>query len=297
MTTRVRVFGLVLVAAIAVGACSSSGDDEGVRGESSVAETDAAAPVAAGGEALTADSANSAGAAPAQVPQLQQKVIKNAELRVKLRADRFRAAFSDAVSIAEANGGFVADSQTSGSEDEGASGSLTIRVPSDRFDAARTSLSELGELESETISGQDVTGQLTDLEARLRNLRAQEEALRTLMGKAVNVGETMQVQQQLFSIREQIEQLAAQQAQLTDAVSLATLRLSLYEPGASFRPDDREPTSLADALERAVDAAVTVVGALVIGLGFVLPLALLALLAWLVWRRTRTATAGSPAAG
>ena len=293
--------GLVLLLTFAIGACSGSDSDEmsaagrdAGASEALSADSDASFNAATGGGAGGQNAA-----APGQVPRLDQKVIKTADLRVELRPESFRKAFSAAVSIAEANGGFVADSQTSGGGDDGASGTLTIRVPSDRFDAARTALSELGELDQESISGQDVTGQLTDLDARLRNLRAQEEALRTLMSKAVNVGETMQVQQQLFAIREQIEQLAAQQAQLTDAVSFATLRVSLFEPGASLRPDDREPTSLGEALERAWDAAVTVVGTVVIGLGYLIPLAALALLGWIVWRRTRTgvATAGSPAAG
>ena len=308
MKTRLAVAGSVLVLAFGIGACSASGSDEDQLSKASESVGASEARSADGGDSAQVAATETAGsvgdgqstATVAPVPRLDQKVIKNADLRVELRPDSFRTAFSAAASIAESNGGFVADSQTSGSGDDGARGTLTIRIPAARFDAARTALAELGELEEESISGQDVTGQLTDVDARLRNLRSQEEALRLLMTKAVNVGETMQVQQQLFAVREQVEQLAGQQTQLTDAVSFATVRVSLFEPGASLRPDDSEPTSLGEALERAWDGAVTVVGTVVIGLGYLVPLAALALLGWLVWRRSRgavTAPAGSSAAG
>src|SRR5207247_73958 len=97
---------------------------------------------------------------------------------------------------------------------DGASWSRTVRVPAASFDNARRDLRALGKVETESIRGEDVTGQLVDFDARIRSLQAQEDALRTLMGRANQVGEILQIQNQLFDVRQQIEQLQAQRGQL-----------------------------------------------------------------------------------
>ena len=61
-------------------------------------------------------------------------------------------------------------------------------MPADRFDSVRQSLSGLGEVESQSIRGEDVSGQLVDYEARLKSLQAQEEALRVLLAAAKGAG-------------------------------------------------------------------------------------------------------------
>ena len=51
---------------------------------------------------------------------------------------------------------------------------LTLRVPSDRFDATLDALAALGEVEPHAVTVDDVTCQVVDVEARLRAKRAAE---------------------------------------------------------------------------------------------------------------------------
>jgi hypothetical protein len=255
---------------------SSTSDDAGiVRGDAT-----------AGGASGSATAKNVAGgdvgvALPASLGQDQ--VVKTAAVAVEVAKGGFAKAFSNVPTIAAAHGGFVASSNaTRGDDGAPSSGSLVLRVPADRFDAARKDLIALGTLRSEELQGQDVGGQLTDLDARLRNLRSQEEAVRLLMTKAVNVGETIEIQRQLSTVREEIERLAGEQARLQDAVALSTLTLDLAEPGVAFEPTNRSP--LASALAHAVKGTEDVLGGLIITVGYLLPLALLGALAWLVAR-------------
>jgi len=211
------------------------------------------------------------------------RVVRIADLRVKVTKGGFGAAFDRVAALAAANGGFVSSSSTSSSmasNDDARSGELTVRVPADRFDSVRQSLSGLGEVESQSLRGDDVSGQLVDYEARLKSLQVQEDALRVLTGQAKAVGEVLQVQSSLFSVRQQIEQLKAQKANLEQATSLATLQLSLYEPGALavVRPGD-EP-SLARSFEQAVDGMVAVVGGIIVVVGYLVPVAVLGFLGW-----------------
>jgi hypothetical protein len=208
------------------------------------------------------------------------RVVRTADLRVKVGKGGFGVAFDRVASIAAANGGFVSSSSTSTAEDA-RSGQVTVRVPADRFDAARQGLGALGEVEEQSIRGEDVSGQLVDYDARLKSLQAQEDALRVLVGQAKAVGEVLQVQSSLFTVRQQIEQLKAQKANLEQSASLSTIQVALFEPGAAavVRPaeDDR---SLARSFEQAVDGMLAVVGGMIVVVGWLVPVAVLGLLVW-----------------
>jgi Domain of unknown function (DUF4349) len=225
------------------------------------------------------------------------RIVKRADVRIEVKADGFRAAFQKASAVASAHGGFVASStsQTDEGEDrQSASGTLVLRVPAAQFDAARAELAGLGDVTSEVIDGEDVGGQLVDLDARIRSLQVEEETLRTLMAKAKTIGETVEVQQQLTRVRQEIEQAAGQRARLQDATSLGTIRAHLFEPGAETVKEPGDPNPVAEGARDAVDAMFAVIGGTLVVLGYVLPLGLLALLGWALWRviaRRRTPTA------
>lgn len=215
------------------------------------------------------------------------RIVKRADVRIEVKADGFRAAFQRASAVASAHGGFVASStsQTDEGEDrQSASGTLVLRVPAAQFDAARAELGGLGDVTSEVIDGEDVGGQLVDLDARIRSLQVEEETLRTLMAKAKTIGETVEVQQQLTRVRQEIEQAAGQRARLQDAAALGTIRANLFEPGAEAVQEPGDPNPVAEGARDAVDASFAVIGGTLVVLGYVLPLGLLVLIGWALWR-------------
>jgi hypothetical protein len=175
--------------------------------------------------------------------------------------------------------GFVESSDQSG----GAS-RLTVRVPASQFDATLARLLDLGKKRSLEVHGQDVTGAVTDLEARLRNLRAQEGVLLELMRKATTIGDSIAVQQQLSQNQEQIEQLDGQRRALADQTTFATLTVAVTPLGAPVPGHPEEPTTIGTAWNDAVDAALAVTGGTLIVLGALLPIVLMGGAAVLVWR-------------
>ena len=68
-----------------------------------------------------------------------------------------------------------------------------------------------------------MTGQVIDLEARIRNLRASETALQQIQIKVTRISDVLEVEQQLTNVRGQIEQLSAALADLEDRAGFATL--------------------------------------------------------------------------
>jgi Domain of unknown function (DUF4349) len=111
---------------------------------------------------------------------------------------------------------------------------VTFRVPAASFDAAVLALRAEGTVLSEQISTYEVTMQLVDLEARLRNLRASEAALLTLMARATSVSDVLAVQTQLTAVRSDIESYDAQRVAIADQVAMTTISVTISPVGSSI---------------------------------------------------------------
>ena len=216
-----------------------------------------------------------------QGPPPVSRVIRTAELSVVIPRDAFDERFGQAVDVAEEQGGFVADSRS-----RNRSGSLTLRVPAANFDETLHALRALGTVEVESVHGTDVTADYVDLHANLRIARARREVLLGLMADAVSIEQTIRVQNALDETQLRIEQLQGQLRLLDDRTSLATIGLRLREQGVE--PESEvEKASIPNAFERAAAGFVGVIAAIVIGLGYLIPLLLIGLAAWFVVSRVR----------
>jgi hypothetical protein len=216
------------------------------------------------------------------IPAIGQQVIKTGDVTVQVGKGGFGTAFQDATMIAARYGGFVESS----SAVNGTSGWLEIRVPADRFEPALADLRALGKVKTQSVSGQDVTSQFVDLGARLRTWRAQEAALLRLMSKATTIGDTLRIQNELQPVQARIEQIRGELRVLHNQTALATIRAAIAEPGVPTVPVQpaQEPT-LVRAWHRSVDGFLGVLASVVVGIGYLIPLALLGGVSWLIYRR------------
>lgn len=228
----------------------------------------------AGGDDLA-----STAAAPA-TPEIGPNVIKTAELKLEVPKDEFRDAVTKATGAASSFGGFVLTTDVS----ETRSGTIILRVPAENFDSVLGDLRSLGDLKGETISGRDVSEEFVDLQARLRNLEVQETVLLRLMDRAQTVSATIKVQRELSGVQMEIERLRGRIRFLDDQTSFSTITVNLVR--ADLAPP--EPAgALGRAWENAKDTFVAVVSGVVVGAGFVLPVAFLLALIALAYRALR----------
>ncbi|UNC93436.1 DUF4349 domain-containing protein [Candidatus Contubernalis alkaliaceticus] len=126
-------------------------------------------------------------------------------------------------------GGFVSDSYVNRRDRNFRTASITLRVPVKEFRALMTEVSKVGELESSGTSGEDVTRQYIDMEARLNNLTAQEKRLLEILDLSETVEEILMVEMELQRVRGQIEVLTADFNYLRNRVDLSTLSIYLTE--------------------------------------------------------------------
>jgi hypothetical protein len=217
-----------------------------------------------------------------EAPAVGPNVIKTADIRLEIDRDGLEAAVRDGIAAAGRFGGFVLS--TSMEDDGSGSATVIVRVPAESFERALAELEGLGEVESEQVSGRDVGQEFIDLGARIRNLEAQEVVLLRLMDRSQSVLDTIRVQRELQPVQLEIERLTGRLRYLRDQADMSTISITFMEAGASAA----EPKgTIAKAWARAMDLALGMVSAAIVGTGVIIPLGLLVLLGYLVVRTRR----------
>ncbi len=208
------------------------------------------------------------------------KIARDGTMSIQVAKDGFSDGFAAVTRIAQNNGGFVLASQTHGQR----TGTLTLRIPAKRFDDAMLALRDIGVVQAQSVTGKDVTAQFIDLRARLRNAIGQRTVLRGLMAQATTIQETITVQNRLSAVELQVEQIQGQLNFIDDQVAEATVRVEIHEKDAApaQQTNEVENPSLRTAWDRSIQGFLNIVAAVVIGLGYLLPLAALGLGVWLL---------------
>jgi hypothetical protein len=134
-------------------------------------------------------------------------------------------------SLALGNGGFISTSQTTNIPGEAPSGSLTLQVPVDSFDAVLKQATTFGRVDMLTTNATDVTAKYVDLQAQISALDASRQQYLTIMSQATNISDILAVQSQIDSIQSQIDQLQGQLNVLKSETTYSTLSVSIVESG------------------------------------------------------------------
>jgi Domain of unknown function (DUF4349) len=113
---------------------------------------------------------------------------------------------------------------------------VKIRVPSAHFNTTVNKLRLLGKVVSASTRGVDVTGQYTDLQARLHAAGATRDQYLTVLGQATNIGDILAVQDRIQSVQTTIEELQGQINALDNQTTYGTITISVTEPGPKPKP-------------------------------------------------------------
>jgi Domain of unknown function (DUF4349) len=106
----------------------------------------------------------------------------------------------------------------------------TLRVPADQLEATIADLRKLGRVESESQSGEEVTAQYVDLEARLSNARNTEQRLIDLLRERTGkLSDVLAVETEIDRVRGEIESMEAERKNLAKRVDFATINTTVSE--------------------------------------------------------------------
>lgn len=169
-----------------------------------------------------------------------RKIIYNA--RVDLVVDDFERVPDDVAKLAKKYNGFIARSSIQGSDGEPRVGTWTLRIPSSQYDAFLIGAQTLGQLRSKTSDSREVTAEFVDLEARLRNSRAEEKRLHEHLNESTkSLKDILAIEREIARVRGEIERAEGRLNVLKDLTALSTVTLTIeeiknYEPAPTEEP-------------------------------------------------------------
>jgi hypothetical protein len=315
--------GLLLVTVVLVlGACSDSDDagraddggqdaaaaaDEGGEGgdggdgEGEATEEAAAAP--GDGEQPAAGAPEVADGADVDLDEAAagRDLIATGSVRAEVE-DLDEAADAAVVLVVEA-GGYLSGEQTE--RGEGATSVLTFEVPSDRFQTTLQAIGDLGTVQGQQVSTEDVTEAVIDLEGRIATAEAALDRARSLVGEADSVEQLATYEAEVITRETALEELRGEQRTLEEQVAMSTITATFTTVGGAAATDpaeeeDRDLPTFLGGLEAGWDVVVVAGSALLVVLGFLTPflpaVVLVVLVAWVVTRGRRRREAEARAA-
>ena len=187
----------------------------------------ASAPQSAPGGAASKVAADTAKKPAAETPATAPQLIKKAELSVVVKS--IDSSTKSVTEIVKKQQGDILAFQNQKPPDSSVRQTATvqIRVPQQKLETTLDALAKLGSVENRGLTAEDVSDQLVDSEARLRNLRKSEEVVLKIMERSGSVGDVLKASQQLSTIRESIERIDAQLKSLRNQVAYSTISLTL----------------------------------------------------------------------
>lgn len=232
--------------------------------------------------------------ADAQQPTQTRIIIRNATLRIVVSDTE--AMLDEIAALAEEFGGWIVNSNisrvTTPSREEAVRGTINIRVMAERLaEALERIKSGALSVESENVTGQDVTQQYVDLTSRLTNLQAAETQLQSIMEDARRTEDVLSVYNELVRVRGEIEVIQGQIQYYSESAAFSSISVELVPEAletpieiAGWSPEGTARgafVALLNVLRFLVDVAITLVV-------LVLPLALIVgVPGWLIYRRVR----------
>ncbi|WP_169809311.1 DUF4349 domain-containing protein [Actinomadura chibensis] len=269
---RARVPGALAVLLVAgtLAACGGGGDSGG--GSDSADRGVAGAPAAPSAERApaggTAGRTGERGGTPRPLAPLDagREVVHTARLQV--RAKDVDASATQAKQLVGAVGGYV---ERESSSTDPARSEITLKIPVARYGEVLDQLgTRLGAKLSLTQEAEDVTGEVADVEARVRSAKATLDTYRKLLGRASSITEIMNIENEIAGREADLEALQARQKALKNRTQFATVTVVLV--GKSVPAETKHDRGgFVGALGDGWDALTAFAGGVAVLLGWLLP--------------------------
>ncbi len=168
-------------------------------------------------------------AADSLIPQATEPMIARTA-SISLIVKDFGPVEATVKAIAQRHNGYIASLNTASPQDSARTLSAMLQIPSAQLESAVTELKQLGRVDQETQSGQEVSKEFVDRAARLKNARATEQRLLDVLREHTGkVKDILDAEQEIARVRGEIEQMEADQRALQTRVDFATVQLSVQE--------------------------------------------------------------------
>jgi hypothetical protein len=231
---------------------------------------------------------------PAQTIAPSSMVIRHGDVAVQV--DSLEVAIAAVRALATRVGGYVGNVAISTGEHQVRSATLELKIPAARFDEAMTGMRPLGEVERSVASAEDVGEEFVDITARVANAKRLEARLLTLLTtRAGKLEDVLAMERELARVREEIERYEGRLRYIGSRVATSTVMVNVHEK-APLVATSPGTNILKQAFVNMWRNFVRFVAGGIELLGVLIPVAVIALVGWLVWSRWQRRTSPAPVA-
>ncbi|MDD5142843.1 DUF4349 domain-containing protein [Methanoregula sp.] len=215
---------------------------------------------------------------------VETKIIKTADMTVEVRD--VTGAAESLKSLATSSGGYLSSTSIRKNYQNQLTGTVTIRIPQASFDTAIEGVKGLGTLKSISTSGQDVTEQYVDLEARKASYTNQLAQYNAIMKQSTRVEDIIKVQEQIDRVQTELDRLNGRLNYLDSRIDLSTITVYLQEPEPVGGQAGHDFVS---AINEGIDGFLGMIDALIVLFFTLLPLVIIGAIGYWIytWQKKR----------
>jgi TolA-binding protein len=264
MRARTAPLLITLAAAFLLAGCSGSGGSETTAADAGAVS--AAIPVEAGAPGVSGEMAvtDKAAQAPSTVTT-ERQVIRTGY--VSMRVDDVAKTAFDVHALVKKRNGVVSSEDTQSTGDS-TYANITAQIPAADLDAFIADISALGNVDSVSITAQDVTTQVVDLDARIKALQTSINRMSQLLAQASRIEDLLAIETQLSQRQAELDSLTAQRTWLGDQVAMSTITVTL-SPKTEIT--DVDAPGFLSGLQSGWAAFVSLIMVAITAVGFLLP--------------------------
>lgn len=170
---------------------------------------------------------------------ISRKIIYNAQLEIVV--PDLTITTREVESLVQEKKGYIAQSEISGDTGKRRSAKWVLKIPAEQFRITMAALAALGIPVRNASDSQDVTEEFLDLQARVKNLKAEEEALNKMVREAATLDAILKLRREITELRGNIERAEGRLKFLTIMSALSTITLTAREEVNYVPPTTPEP--------------------------------------------------------
>jgi len=218
-------------------------------------------------------------------PEVQNRQItKTASLSMDVERGTFKDAEGKLKSIVTSTDSLLLNENAQKYDDGNGrnsyySGSYTIKVESGKYDAVVSQLKEIGEVTMFNENKDDITEQFVSVEAQLAAEKGRLERYQEMLKEATTVEDKIQLSDRIFEQERTIKYLEEQLKNANNQVTYSTIYVNLNEKRSEY------VDAVLVKFSELVTGFITSVNELLKLIVGLIPYAIVAVLAWLGWKK------------
>jgi hypothetical protein len=151
----------------------------------------------------------------------ERYIIRNASIDIEV--NDINTATDFVSELVSNNSGFI---MSISSRDETLT-RISLKVPEPKLDDFIINLGGIGKVTSQSISSRDVTEEIIDIDARVKNLLMLRDRYRELLKSAKNVTEMLGIEKELADIQSELDRIEGRRNLLMGQVEMSEVNISL----------------------------------------------------------------------